>query len=289
MLNDILTFDHLAKRYGSYMARMQSARFTTGLGGIDDIIRGVAPGEVLTIIAYSGTFKTALLQNLLQDAAFRSGMFQMFFSMEMPGEKVFERAIQISNQMMGGAIEYHFSNETGHKQKMIDFAKSKGCDKVLTVERSRRSLEDLHAYVDLADREYGEIQTIGIDYLGLMAAQGKDLFHKMAELSFGLKELAKTVMRPVIVLAQVNRGYAQSTGRELEMDAAKGGGDIEAGADFMFGLYRNDNEDVILKILKNRNGVAGNQFKMLMDKTSLKFLGAEEYIPPKKNKKEAPF
>lgn len=289
MQNDILTFDHLAKRYENYMDRMQSARFTTGMGSIDDIIRGVAPGEVLTIIAYSGTFKTALLQNLLQDAAYKSGMYQMFFSMEMPGEKVFERSLQISNQMMGGAIEYHFSNNTDQKKKMLEVARFRGGDKVLTVEKSRRSLDDLHSYVDLADREYGEIQTIGIDYMGLMSSQGKDLFHKMADLSFGLKELAKTVMRPVIVLAQVNRGYAQSTGKEIEMDAAKGGGDIEAGADFMFGLYRNDDDDIILKILKNRNGCAGAQFRMLMDKSALKFLGAEEYTPPKKHKKELPF
>jgi replicative DNA helicase len=125
--------------------------------------------------------------------------------------------------------------------------------------------------------------------MGLMSSQGKDLFHKMADLSFGLKELAKTTMRPVIVLAQVNRGYAQSTGREIEMDAAKGGGDIEAGADFMFGLYRTDEDDIILKVLKNRNGIAGPQFKMQMDKASLKFLGAEEYTPPKKQAKELPF
>lgn len=279
MLNDIITFDQRANRYTQYMAQVQSQRFTTGMECIDEVIRGVAPGEVLTIIAYSGTFKTALLQNLLVDAAERSGMYQLFFSMEMPAEKVFEREMQISNQMMGRAVEHHFSAEEKHRSNMISMAKSRGCDKVLVVEKNRRSLEQVAEYVSIAEMEYGDVQAIGLDYMALMKASGKDLFARTEELSIGLKELAKATMKPVIVLSQVNRGYAQSTGKEIETDAAKGGGDIEAGADFMFGMYVDADGELILKILKNRNGVKDRQFKMLMDRSALRFIGAEEYTP----------
>lgn len=289
MLNDIITFDQRAARYTQYMQQVQTKRFTTGMNCIDEVIRGVAPGEVLTIIAYSGTFKTAFLQNLLADAAQRSGMYQMFFSMEMPAEKVFEREMQISNQMMGRAVEYHFETARESQKMMIKTARSRGCDKVLIVEKSRRSLEQIREYVDLAEMEYGQVQAIGIDYLGLMRSEGKDLFSRTEQLSIGLKELAKETRRPVIVLSQVNRGYANSRNVEIEMDAAKGGGDIEAGADFMLGMYTDADGELILKVLKNRNGIKDVQFKITLDRSALKFVSAEPYEPKKQAKKEPNF
>ena len=104
-LSDIRTLEDRAKSYIYYVNKVESLRFRTGLGEIDNAIRGVAPGEVLTIIAYSGTYKSALLQNLLNGAANRTGLYQMFFSLEMPEQKVFEREVQIQCGITGREVE----------------------------------------------------------------------------------------------------------------------------------------------------------------------------------------
>lgn len=276
-VSDILTFDQRQKRYERHISELSKSRFVTGFPILDASIRGVAPGEVLTIIAYSGTFKTALLQNLLLGGAERSGYFSLFCSLEMPVEKLFEREVQINGGVSGRDVEDHFSgrrDNVGVKEGMNRVA-SLG---LLVCDRPRLTLEKIGRYIERTRQKYGRIGVVGIDYLGLMHAPGKTLFEKTAHLSIETKNLAKELGVPIILLCQINRTGATS-GREIEMFDAKGGGDIEAGADFMLGLWRDKDDQLVCKILKNRNGPAGQNFLVEMDRQSLTFRGMTQYAP----------
>lgn len=272
---DLFTLEQRMERYIRYIRNVGTHRFRTGLGDIDNHIRGVAPGEVLTIIAYSGTFKSALLQNLLSGNAERTGLHQLFFSMEMPAEKCVEREIQMICGMEGSDVEELFKGD-GWKERWQQMLKRKA-DKLLVCDKPKRSVEQIAAYVDFARSKYGPIGGIGIDYLGLMAAEGKSLFDKVSSLSADIKSMAKEMQVPVILLGQVHRGYAASKGLEIEMDAAKGGGDIEAGADFMLGMWAKE-ERLFAKLLKNRNGAAGDKWEIDIDRKTLQFLSATPYV-----------
>lgn len=281
---DIFTFSDRAERYMKFIKEVDQRRFTTGLDLIDKTIRGVAPGEVLTIIAYSGTYKTAYLQHLLSQFAQRTRLHQLFFSMEMPVETVFEREIQMATGIRGFDVEREYKDISERTRELHDTAKDKGGKFMLCVEKPRLTLDQIEKYHDVAKAKHGTIGCLGIDYLGLMQSDGKSMFEKMADLSYGVKDLAKRLMVPIILLGQVHRGFAASKGVEIEMDAAKGGGDIEAGADFMFGLYMHD-EQLILKILKNRKGKKNIHFKLHLHPECFYFSGCEEWTPPapKKN------
>lgn len=281
---DLITFDQRAERYAKYVREVDKRRFTTGLYGVDRLIRGVAPGEVMTIIAYSGTYKSAYLQNLLHQFARRSGLFQIFFSMEMPTEKVFEREMQIAYETSGHEVETAYKEFGDTVASMMKAATANGSAKVLVCERTRLTIDEITRFVHLAEVKHGDVGSIGIDYLGLMRSEGKTIFEKMSELSFSLKDMAKRLSLPVIVLGQVNRAYASSKGVEIEMDAAKGGGDIEAGADYMLGLMMTEDEELILKVLKNRNGPKNKYFRIDLNPRTLTISGAEEWEPPKKAK-----
>jgi len=69
--------DRMIDAYQEYLRDLKNNRFITGIGQIDQKIRGIAGGEVLTVIARAGSFKTAMLQNLLknyiQDSAWVAG------------------------------------------------------------------------------------------------------------------------------------------------------------------------------------------------------------------------
>lgn len=280
----ILSFEDRAERYIKYVRAIEHRRFNTGLYHIDEAIRGVGPGEVLTIIAYSGTFKSALLQNLLIQSAAKTQKYQLMFSMEMPVEKCFEREIQIANNINGRTVEHNYKSMTKDAERYHGAAYAAGGKYLLVVEEGRLNLDRMAKYVHMAETVHGEVGSIGIDYLGLMQGDGKTIFEKMAELSYGVKELAKKLDLPVILLGQVNRGYAASKDNGIEMDAAKGGGDIEAGADFMLGMYTHEG-DIIMRILKNRNGRAGQSFRVEINRDSLNFIGVEPWEPPKKVKR----
>lgn len=282
MQEHIHTYQTMKERYLFYLENLKEKRFVTGMYVLDQCIRGVAPGEVMTIIAYSGTFKTAYLQNILNRGAKRSGLYHVMFSLEMPVEKLFERQIQYVGGVAGYAVEENYSSQAEAYDRV---AKNLGCDRLLVVDQSKIGLPRMEDYINLIETKYGEVGALGVDYLGLMEAQGKTIFDKTAELTIGVKQLAKALNKPIILLCQVNRAYAASKGLEIEMDSGKGGGDIEAGCDFLLGFYLTGEGELICKLLKNRNGPANAYFKVDIDRPSLTFKDMSRWEPPKKERR----
>ncbi len=279
---DISTMEQRANRYAKHVQTLDNSRFVTGYSILDGYIRGVAPGEVMQIVAYSGTFKTAFLQNLLLNGASRTGMFHLFFSLEMPIEKVFERELQIASGESGWTVENAWKRKGEQAKNIMTALYRSGGMGLLVCEKPRLNLDKIARYIELAGNKFGKINAVGIDYMGLMDAPGKSLFEKTAYISAETKNLAKEMSLPIIMLCQINRDSARNQ-KEVESYSAKGGGDIEAGADFMLGFYTEE-ENLICKILKNRNGPAGKRFLVDIDRASFQFVGMSEYEPERKPK-----
>jgi replicative DNA helicase len=283
----IFTLEQRERQYEASVSTIDTTRFKTGFKLLDQQIRGVAPGELLIIIAYSGTFKTAFLQNILLRSAETTGCHHLFFSLEMPVEKVFEREMQIQGGVSGRDVENHFRGQK-YSEGVINGMGRGGSDRLLVCDRPRLTLEQIGRYVELARQKHGRIAAIGIDYLGLIQAPGKTLFEKTAYVSIEAKNLAKELRVPVIMLCQINR--AAATGGEIETHSAKGGGDVEAAADFMLG-FQLEGHDVTCKILKNRNGAVNAKFLADIDRTALCFKELKPYTPErgKKQREELPY
>ena len=181
-------------------------------------------------------FKSAYLQNIMMQYSQRSGLYSLFFSLEMPDEKIFEREMQIANGISGGEVEEAVINVTRRTVEMSAKAKSAGSSKVLSVERPRLTLDHIAEYVNLAKARY-ELGVVAIDYLGLMRGDTRSSSADLTEgLSNGAKELAKECRLPVILLTQINRAAAKAQtdeGQEIELHHLKYGG--EAGAAGQFG------------------------------------------------------
>lgn len=275
---DLVDFNARAASYQQFVARVNKYRFKTGFRELDKELRGIAPGEVLTIVAYSGTFKSALLQFLLLRSARETGLFSLLFSLEMPAAKLFEREISIVNGINGYTCEYRWRNEPVEANALQLAARDGGGKQMLVCDRPGLSVEQIGRYIDAARRNHGDIGVVGIDYLGLMSAPGKTLFEKTAFLGPALKNLAKEKNVPLLVLSQVNRESVKHQA-EIEAHSAKGGGDVEASADFMLGMQQTKAGQLILKVLKNRNGAAGQIWEVCIDRPSLQFTGLKDYEP----------
>lgn len=275
---DLIDFGTRGALYQQFVARVNKYRFKSGFKDLDRDLRGVAPGEVLIIIAYSGTFKSALLQFLLLRSARDTGLLSLFFSLEMPAAKLFEREVAMTSGINGYTCEYRWRNEPVEANALQLAARDGGGRNMLVCERPGLSVEQIGRYIDAARRNHGDIGVVGIDYLGLMSAPGKTLFEKTAFLGPALKNLAKEKNVPLLVLSQVNRESVKIHA-EIEAHHAKGGGDIEASADFMLGLQQTKAGQLTLKVLKNRNGAAGQVWEVLLDKQSLQFTGLKDYEP----------
>lgn len=269
--DDILTLDELARRYEAHVANLADNRFITGFGELDSVINGVSPGETLFITAYSGLGKSALLHNLLLNGCRTSGLHHLFFSLEMPATRVFERTVQIALGRYTYNIEseFHHHDRDKRAETMLDLAES-GASRLLVCEKGGLNLEQVEHYARLARSRYGKLGAIGIDYLGLMAADGtRSEYERISAVAEGSKQLAKRLNVPVVVLTQISREAAKTN--VIEMHSAKGSGAVEASADYLVALQKKDSQ-MFLKLLKNRNGEAGLDFVVDIKWSFLQFL-----------------
>lgn len=267
----ILTLADMAKMYETHVSNLDQNRFKTGYEELDAVIKGVSPGETLFITAYSGLFKSALLQNLLLGGCERSGQHHLFYSLEMPATRVFERTVQISLGRYTYNIEseFHHHNRDNRGSTMLDLA-GRNANKLLVCETPGLGLDKIEHYTRLARSKYGVIGAVGIDYMGLMSAQGtRSEYERISAVAEGSKHLAKRLGVPVIVLTQINRSSAV-TG-EAEMWSAKGSGAVEASADYMLAMIKTKTNEIEMKIVKNRNGEAGAKFHCQINKSFLRF------------------
>jgi hypothetical protein len=272
----LLTLEEMYKRYEQYIARLDQLRFKTGFPELDEVIRGVAPGETMMITAYSGLFKSAWLQNLLLGGAKRSGLYHPFFSLEMPATKVFERTSQIVSEDYSFNIERAFrENDEYFKQALVRRLMADNADKMIVCEEPGLTIEKVGTYITAIRKKFGEIGAVGIDYLGLMKAEGMTgEYERISYIAENSKGLAKEHSIPLIILVQVSREFA---GKEVEKSSGKGSGAIEASADYQLGFWKDEDGELLMKLTKNRNGEEGVTYKVNIDKSFLKFRSLERY------------
>jgi replicative DNA helicase len=267
----LLTLADMAKMYETHVSNLDQNRFKTGFEELDAVIKGVSPGETLFISAYSGLFKSALLQNLLLGGCERSGLHHIFYSLEMPATRVFERTVQISLGRFTYNVEseFHHHNRDNRGSTMLDLA-GKNANKLLVCETPGLGLDKIEHYTRLARSKYGVIGAIGIDYMGLMSATGtKSEYERISAVAEGSKHLAKRLGVPVIVLTQINRLGAGAA--DVEMWNVKGSGAVEASADYLLMMTKGKSGEMEMKVAKNRNGEAGARFNCQISKQFLRF------------------
>jgi replicative DNA helicase len=113
-------------------------------------------------------------------------------------------------------------------------------------------------------RQRHDLKLIVVDYLQLMTSPKRveSRQQEVAELSRGLKLLAKEVDCPVIAVSQLNRGPEQRTDKRPQLSDLRESGSIEQDADVVILLHRDDYYDkesprageADFIIAKHRNG-----------------------------------
>ncbi len=104
-----------------------------------------------------------------------------------------------------------------------------------------------------------DLGLVVVDYLQLVKGRTMDnRVQEVAEISQGLKNLARELKVPVLALSQLSRAIeSRGSGSSPQLSDLRESGSIEQDADVVMFLYREDPEDiesVKLNIAKHRNG-----------------------------------
>ncbi|AXC09640.1 Replicative DNA helicase [Acidisarcina polymorpha] len=253
---------------------------TTGISRLDHLTRGVQPGEVWIVGAGSGAGKTSLeIQMAIANCV--AGVPTLLFSIEMTAEQLLRRIFAV----ISGVPFFRVRDPSlANSSEIADLEQA--ADEVakwpLHIEDAAGlTISKIVAKSRLAVRRHG-VKLIGVDYVQIVNAPGKDERLRVASISRALTALAKDEAVPVIALSQLARADRSSPNRRPRMSDLRESSQLENDAHVVILLHREIDEKFgklstngELIIAKQRSGETG-AFPIVFDKRSLTFREAPQ-------------
>ena len=244
----------------------QPTGIQTGFYDLDRMITGLQPSDLVIVAGRPSHGKTAFAMNIARYAAIKQNVPVVFFSMEMPKE-------QIAMRMLSSLAAVDQRNISTGKVAAEDWPRLTGAVRLLE--------QDVKLFIDdtpalnpneirsrcrRLKREHN-LGLVVIDYLQLMqvSRSTENRATEIAEISRGLKALAREIGCPIVALSQLNRGLEQRQDKTPMMSDLRESGAIEQDADLIIFVYREEvydkdtekkgKADIIVG--KHRNGPIG--------------------------------
>ena len=237
---------------------------STGWADLDHYVNGLRPGQLAIVGARPSVGKSVIAANLAAHAC-KVGVGVHFASLEMTRREVMQRMLSAHATVDLGRLMNHKLDD-GDWARLGKKSPDVSSWPLWVDEAQSQSLLQLRARARTTARRL-PLGLIVVDYLQLMAPRDRRVprEQQVGEISEGLKGLAKELHVPVVALAQVNRGSADRTDKRPLMSDLRESGRIEADADHVWLLHRQDLVDpksttgeLEVQVAKNRNGVAGS-------------------------------
>jgi replicative DNA helicase len=247
----------------------------TGLETFDKMTNGLHGSEMIVIAARPSMGKTALAMNMAEHIAVHLEKPVAIFSLEMSAQQLVQRLlcanarVNMSRIRDGLITNQEMASITAAANRLVK-------TKLLIDDTAGLSILELRAKARRMKSQH-DISAIFIDYLQLLRSTSRRAQDnrqiEIAEISSGIKALAKELNIPIVVLAQLNRNpesrSGESKGRPRLSDLRESGS-IEQDADLVGLLVREEyyaeSDDAkkdaegkaTLIIAKQRNGPVGD-------------------------------
>jgi replicative DNA helicase len=246
----------------------------TGFPDLDRMTDGLHGQEMIVIAARPSMGKTSLAMNIVENVVLEQNLPVGVFSLEMSAESLVLRMMCSIARVNLRSIREGFMSETDFP-KLTSAAGRLAKAKLLIDDSAGLSILQLRARARRMHQQHG-CKLFVIDYLQLLHSTARRSLdnrqQEIADISSGIKALAKELKVPVLVLSQLNRELEKDKSRKPRLSDLRESGAIEQDADVVGLLYKpssGDDEDgaqaeeadglpVNLLIAKQRNGPTGD-------------------------------
>ncbi len=265
------------------LKRSEITGVPTGFGGFDKMTAGLQPENLIIVAARPGVGKTTWAVNVAVNAAINHKIPVLIFSLEMSRYELMERMLAGEARIDSGLLKRGLIQYSDWKNRIYPAGSrlaqapivvdDTGSPTILDIRaKARRFRHDPRFFTKgpddgaPAERQHG---LIVVDYLQLArgGSPNKDgsREREIADISRGLKTLAKDLKVPVIAVSQLNRGLEKREDKRPQLSDLRESGAIEQDADMIVFIHRDDYFDresenkgkAELIVGKHRHGATG--------------------------------
>jgi replicative DNA helicase len=270
-----VSVDQAVGNINALMNNKQDQGVYSGFRDLDGMTYGFHPGEMIVLAARPSVGKTSLAMNFAENAILPNGNRNatgvLVFSLEMTSAQLATRLICSRSRVDLKRIRDRVASKSDLNQ--VTQASMELKDTPLWIDdASNSSILDIRAKARRLHTKQ-QLGLIVIDYLQLIRGADPRIprEQQIADISRGVKGMAKELNVPVVVLSQLNRD-SERENRNPRLSDLRESGSIEQDADVVLMLHRpkkkededfepssqsDDVEHIKLIIAKQRNGPVG--------------------------------
>lgn len=253
----------------------------TGYLELDRMLGGLKKSDLIILAARPSVGKTSFALGMMLGATKRENKTALLFSLEMPSEQIGFRMLSMeSNVTMDRMLS---GNMSSADHEIISSIKNEIANRNILIDSTPGiTISEMRSKCRKIKHERG-LDLVVVDYMQLMALDKntESRQQEISEISRQLKQLAREMECPFVVLSQLSRLSERRTGHRPMLSDLRDSGAIEQDADVVLMLFRKDlytdesaqemgGEDnevfsdpdepkkVNIIIAKNRNGATGD-------------------------------
>ena len=268
----------------------------TGYTDLDHLLSGLQKSDLVILAARPSVGKTSLALDLARQAAVRYRVPVGIFSLEMSKDQLVDRLICSEAgvdlwRLRTGNL--HDDAEHGDFQRIGQAIGALSEAPIYIDDSANMNVMEIRSKARRLQLDHG-LGLIVVDYLQLMESRSgnrnsDNRVQEVAEITRGLKSLARELNVPVLALSQLSRAVEQSKPAIPKLSHLRESGSIEQDADVVMFIYRkaadknysideiplNERYLAEIHIAKHRNGPCG-MVKLFFDEQRVCFKNLEQ-------------
>ncbi len=283
----------------------------TGYPDLDAMLGGLQKSDLVILAARPSCGKTALSLDFVRNAAVRHKVPVGYFSLEMSKEQLVDRLICAEANVDMWKMRTGRLSEQGDNDDFTRIGHAIGTLSEAPIyidDSASANIMEIRTKARRLQMEHG-LGFLVVDYLQLMESRGGDTDNRVqevAEITRGLKSIARELNIPVMALSQLSRAVETTKPAIPKLSHLRESGSIEQDADVVMFIYRkaadknyraedlspDERHLAEIHIAKHRNGPTG-MVKLFFDdsRASFKSLAKPNQAPqlqPSATKPEMP-
>jgi len=264
----------------------------TGFFALDNILAGLQNSDLVILASRPSIGKTSLALDIARQVAIKNKKTVGLFSLEMSKEQIVDRLLCAQSKvdlwkMRTGRLS---DREEDDDFPRIGHAMGELAEAPIFIDDSATAnIMEIRTKARRLKLEY-DLAFLVVDYLQLMeaATKSESRVQEVAEITRGLKSIARELNIPILALSQLSRSVESRNPAIPRLSDLRESGSIEQDADVVMFIYREvmdksrdcppERKNVAeIHIAKHRNGPTG-QIDLFFDEHAVSFHSLEKTI-----------